>query len=440
MLVLPGTEVEARGLRWHVVSVEQLGPQTLYRLRGATGAVQGEEIDLLSPFEMVSPVTAEMDPEHAAPLANWLVYHQSFLLDQALGPQSLAPQPGRLRLEPYQLVPVVRALSMSRPRLLLADGVGLGKTIQAGLVLTELMARRLAHRVLIVSPAGPLLEQWRTEMLERFGLRLQVLDREKLEQLRRGHELGDNPFDHVALGLTSIDFVKQERVLEQLERASYDVIVIDEAHHCMDLGDAQQPEDSQRRRLAMTLARRCDALLLLTATPHDGNDRSFASLLELLDPSLVDSDGSVRASRFRPHVIRRLKPHIKDFVTGEPKFKERHVLPRPVEVTEQQHPSFGELQRRLMQLVAPVLRRAVRARRYDDVLAFIALLKRSVSTAHACRLTLLAVGERLQRELQEKQEEQEKPPPGHPLAPRYAPEDGTVRHAFRRGGRGIRVA
>src|SRR5437773_3961964 len=158
--LLPGAEVSARGLRWEVVSSENLGPQTLYRLRGLENAVLGNELDVLSPFEAVEPVQHDLRPDHAAPLVNWLVYHQAFLLEQALGPDALlAVQPGRLRIEPYQLVPVLRAIRMSRVRLLLADGVGLGKTIQAGLILTELLARRLAHRILVVAPAGPLLSQ-----------------------------------------------------------------------------------------------------------------------------------------------------------------------------------------------------------------------------------------------------------------------------------------
>lgn len=393
--LLPGTEVIARGLRWEVVTTDPLGPQTLYRLRSLDGPLQGKELDLLHPFEPIEPVVRELRPEQAAPLRNWLVYHQAFLLEQALGSNALlAVQPGRLTLEPYQLVPTLRALRMSRVRLLLADSVGLGKTVQAGLVLTELIARRMAHRILVVSPAGPLMEQWQVEMTERFGLRLETIDRQKLEDVRRSTELGANPYDHIPLGLVSIDFLKQERVLDQLERASYDVVVIDEAHHAMDVGAAEDRDQSQRRRLAEVLARRCDALLLLTATPHDGNDRSFASLCELLDPSLVDGRGALRGDRYRPHVIRRLKKHIIDPVTGEPKFRERVVLPRPVSVVPEKHKAFVELQRGLLDLVAPELKRAFRARRYSDVLAFIALLKRSVSTVAACGGTLSAVAER----------------------------------------------
>ncbi len=408
--LLPGTEVEARGLRWEVVFSQAAGQQTLYRLRGLEGAVRGRELDLLAPFEEIRPKNRGFEPERAAPLAHWLVYHRAFLLEQALGPHSLlAVQPGRLRVEPYQLVPVLRALRMSRPRLLLADAVGLGKTIQAGLVLTELMARRLAHRVLIVSPAGPLLQQWITEMLDRFGLRLDEIDRARLEEIRRGHELGANPFDHVHLGIASIDFLKQEKVLTLLDRdhAPFDVVIIDEAHHCFDLSGAlERSEDTQRRRLAEVLARQCDSMLLLTATPHDGNDRSFASLCELLDPSLVDGRGELRGQAYRGHVIRRLKRHIKD-KDGTDRFRERKVDPRPVVPESPRHDAFLAMHRSLLALVAPELRRAFGAKRYSDVLAFIALLKRSVSTVAACGATLEAVSDRFSAALTEGAESQE---------------------------------
>jgi hypothetical protein len=97
-LLLRGTEVEARGLRWEVVD-QSLGPQTVYRLRGLAGVVNGAEIDLLHPFEPVEAVVHDLHPDRAGPLSNWLVYHQAFLLEQALGPDALlAAQPGRLRL------------------------------------------------------------------------------------------------------------------------------------------------------------------------------------------------------------------------------------------------------------------------------------------------------------------------------------------------------
>ena len=233
---------------------------------------------------------------------------------------------------------------------------------------------------------------------------MEVIDRAKLEEIRRSTELGSNPFDHIPLGLVSVDFLKQERVLEQLDRASYDAVVIDEAHHCMDVGGIQDREDSLRRRLAEVLARRSDCLILATATPHDGNDRSFASLCELLDPSLVDGRGQLRAERYRPYVVRRLKNHIVDPVTKLPLFKERKVLPIAVKPDPKRHAKFIAMQKGLMELIAPELRRAFRNKNYADVLAFIALLKRSVSSVEACKSTLSVVADRFEGLLSEKVE------------------------------------
>ena len=407
--LLPGTQVLARGLQWEVVHIEPAGGQQRFRLRAVQGDLRGTEFDLLHPFEMIEPLVTDLQPSRAGRLKPWVLYHQAFLLEQALGPSAmLAVQPGRLEIAPYQLVPVMRALRMSRPRLLLADGVGLGKTIQAGLVMAEMLARRRAHRILIVSPAGPLLSQWHQEMRVRFGLRFEAIrDWAALQEARRALTLGANPFDHVALCLISIDFAKQEKVLQDLERATWDIVVIDEAHHCVRMGQAGDSEDSRRRRLAEVLARQADGLLLLTATPHDGYDPHFASLAELLDPSLVDGRGSLRGETYRRHVVRRLKKHIKDPVTGKEIFQIREVEPRKVAFSPGTHPRFAAFQKALIALVAPRLRSAVRQRRYGDVLAFVSLLKRSVSTVVACRNTLQVIADRFGELLQKGEEEQE---------------------------------
>lgn len=388
--LIPGTQVLVRGLEWEVVDAAPAGEQQRFRLRCLQGDLRGLEFDFLHPLEPITPISTELDPKCAGRLKQWLLYHQAFLLEQALGPSALlAVQPGRLDTAPYQLVPVMRALRMGRARLLLADGVGLGKTVEAGLVMAELIARRRAHRILIVSPAGPLLNQWQREMRERFGLRFTAIkDAGELQEARRRLILGSNPFDHVSLCLTSIDFAKQEKVLQDLERTQWDLIVIDEAHHCVRMGRDANPEDSRRRRLAEMLARRSDGLLLLTATPHDGFDQHFASLVELLDPRLMDGRGGLRGDKYRRHVVRRLKNHIKDPQTGEPLFKKRQVEPRAVLFGIDEYPHFSSFQQELLELVSPRLRRAVRRRRYGEVLAFVSLLKRSVSSAIACRNTV----------------------------------------------------
>ncbi len=398
-----GSRVRTRGLIWDVIEVEPLGPQTLLRLRSVGGDLDGLEWNVLHPAEPVELLRSDLRPNAPGSLAAWRVYHQACLLDQVLGPADiLIVEPGRVRIEPYQLVPLMRALELPRARLLLADGVGLGKTIEAGLIACELIARRRAHRVLVVAPAGPLLTQWSQELRQRFGLRFtSITDAASLQEQRRRLELGGNPFDAIALCLTSLDFAKQERVLEELERSTWDLAIIDEAHHCIGAALGIDREDTQRRRLAEVVARRSDGLLLLTATPHDGYDPHFASLIELLDPSLVDGHGSVAGTAYRRHVVRRLKSHIRDPMTGAPMFHERRLIPVKVEVAGAALAPVRRFHQALGALIAPRLQRAARGRGQADALAFVSLLKRSVSTISACVNTLRVVAERYRRVCEE---------------------------------------
>jgi superfamily II DNA or RNA helicase len=391
-----GIRVAARGLAWDLVEVAQSGAQQRLRLRCASGDLRGLEWDILYPNESVEILQSALRPDAPGPLAAWRLHHIACLLDQVPGSgDMLAAEPGRVTIEPYQLVPLMRALEMPRPRLLLADGVGLGKTIQAGLIAIELIARRRAHRILVVSPAGPLLMQWEQELRQRFGLRfMPITDAATLQRERRRIELGGNPFDSIALCLISLDFAKQERVLEDLERSSWDLAIIDEAHHCIGGSAGDDRDDTLRRRLAEVIARRCDGLLLLTATPHDGYDAHFASLIELLDPSLVDGRGGLAGLAYRRHVVRRLKSHIRNSATGQPLFRERRVVPVRIALRGGAARPVQAFHNALAALVVPRLRRAKRSGDYADALAFIGLLKRSVSTVAACVNTLAVVAER----------------------------------------------
>jgi superfamily II DNA or RNA helicase len=382
MQVSVGIKVAARGLEWDVTEVEALGPQQRVRLTCCGGDLAGLEWDVLYPAESLSILQTNPQPEDAGPLDAWRRYHIARLLERIPGAPAA---PGRIAIEAYQRVPLLRALDMVRPRLLLADGVGLGKTIQAGLIAAELLIRRRAHRILIVCPPGPLLRQWEQEMRIRFGLRFTAItDSASLRQQRHGMELGGNPFDATAMCLTSMDFAKSDRVLAELERVAWDLVIIDEAHHCV--GD-----ENQRRRLAEVLAVKSDGLLLLTATPHDGHDPHFAALMALLDPSLVDGAGRLLGTAYRRHIVRRLKSHIRS-ASGAPLFCERIVVPVRVDVTDAAQ--VGAFHKALSALVAPRLQRSRDRTGLTDALAFVSLLKRSMSTIAACLATLRVVAER----------------------------------------------
>ncbi len=391
-----GIKVRARGLTWIVVAADPAGSHQRLRLRCIEGDMDGLEWDILDPTEPIDIQPDTLRPDMPANLEAWRLFHIAALLDQTPGPGAmLATTPGRVTVEPYQLVPLLRALELPRPRLLLADGVGLGKTIQACLIATELIARRQAHRIIVVTPSGPLMAQWEQELRLRFGLRFSVLaDAAALRAQRRRLERGGNPFQATPLCLTSLDFAKQEPVLEELERACWDLAIIDEAHHCVAETTERTGNATQRRRLAEVLAARSDGLLLLTATPHDGQDAHFASLMGLLDPSLVDGHGGLSGRAYRRHVVRRLKAHIRDPETGQAMFQPRTVTPVAIDLATPEAETVRDFHRALTGFVAPRLRRSAGQKRPTDAMAFVSLLKRSVSTVRACANTLRVVADR----------------------------------------------
>ncbi|HHI97350.1 MAG TPA: helicase, partial [Thermodesulfatator atlanticus] len=143
-----------------------------------------------------------------------------------------APFRGAIEIEPYQLEPVARALAMPRVSLLLADDVGLGKTVEAGLILQELLARGRVRKILILCPAS-LQRQWQDEMLTKFNLVFKIIDRDEILRLQREYGLHVNPWESFPRLITSMDFLKREPYLQQfLSTTSWDLLIVDEAHNC----------------------------------------------------------------------------------------------------------------------------------------------------------------------------------------------------------------
>ncbi len=220
---------------------------------------------------------------------------------------------GRVALEAYQLKPTYRLLAKPRPSLLVADDVGLGKTIEAGLAMLELMARGRASRILIVTPPG-LMDQWREELRDKFGLEFTLIDNASgLSKVQTDLPAGVSPWDALPRVITSIDFLKKETVRNRALRKRWDLIVVDEAHGLAESGTPDNPYRTQRTRLGFALRDAARGLLLLTATPHNGYSHSFRSLLELVEPTLATLGGSVEEVRRRIETarIRRMKVQIR---------------------------------------------------------------------------------------------------------------------------------
>jgi len=231
----------------------------------------------------------------------------------------ISPWESAVHPEPYQLVPVLKALQMPRVSLLLADDVGLGKTIEAGLVLRELLARRRIRRVLVVCPAS-LQAQWRDELSQKFALDFTVVDRHAVTDVQREYGMDANPWAVIPRAITSMDFLRQPDVLhgflaaaQRLERGhalALDLLVVDEAHNLAPLGFTER---SQRSRMLAEVAPHAEHRLFLSATPHNGFTSSFSGLLELLDPVRFrqTSDlSSAEHSQVELVMVRRMKSEL----------------------------------------------------------------------------------------------------------------------------------
>ena len=242
-----------------------------------------------------------------------------------------APFRSGIKIEDYQLDPVVRALSMPRTNLLIADDVGLGKTIEAGLVMQELTLRHRARTMLIVCPAGLTL-QWRDEMRDKFGLEFRIVDADCLRELRRSRGLYANPWTHYPRLIVSVDWLKRDRprrllreILPDVPRypRTFDMLVVDEVHTCAPQARGKYAVDSQRTEAIRALAPHCEHRLFLSATPHNGYLESFTALLELLDDHRFVRNVKPSEEQLRRIMVRRLKRDLPPNWDGTPMFPQR---------------------------------------------------------------------------------------------------------------------
>jgi SNF2 family DNA or RNA helicase len=227
-----------------------------------------------------------------------------------------------ITIEDYQLDPVVRAVQMPRANLLIADDVGLGKTVETALVILELILRHRARRVLVVCPSA-LQIQWRDQMRDKFGLEFVIVDSKLFSELRRKRGLQVNPWTLFPRLITSVDFLKRPRPLrlfrDVLPRPGessfprrFDILVIDEAHNVAPSGRGAIQLDSMRTEAIRTLSPHFEHKLFLSATPHNGYRDSFTALLELLDNQRFARSVPPREDQLRTSVVRRLKSEIVD--------------------------------------------------------------------------------------------------------------------------------
>jgi SNF2-related domain/Helicase conserved C-terminal domain len=300
---------------------------------------------------------------------------------RAGAPLLASPIFGAVQVEDFQLVPVLTALRMPRVSLLLADDVGLGKTIEAGLILTELLIRRRVRRVLILCPAS-LRDQWQEEMRDKLSLSFDIVDRAETHALQKRLGLDANAWRTFPRIIASYHYLRQPDVLERFRAACrqpegssilpWDLLVVDEAHNLM---PSNFGEDSDLSKMLRLISPWFEHKLFLTATPHNGHTRCFSGLLEQLDPVRFTQTTEFTAQereRVEEVVVRRLKREVNalDKAEGRPeRFAERFLEPVPL---------FFGMDERVLSAAVFAFRKRVRSviadsRRADQVAGTFAL-------------------------------------------------------------------
>jgi superfamily II DNA or RNA helicase len=317
----PGDLVRARGREWVALPSPREGILALRPLSGSES-----DTVILDPSLEPQPVAAaRFDlPIDAAPT----VQSKAALLADALrltlrrgaGPFRSAAQ---LAFEPrtYQLVPLLMALRLQVPRLLIADDVGIGKTIEAGLILRELMDRGEVDGFSVLCPPH-LVEQWVGELKQRFGIEAVAVTSGSAARLERGLPLAQTLFDAYPYTVVSLDYIKAEKRREGFARACPDFVIVDEAHACVGTHKGKQ----QRFELLAGLARDPERrMILLTATPHSGDEDAFGRLLSLIEPSFgaMNFEDARYRERLARHFVQRQRI---DLVSGE--WDENRAFPK----------------------------------------------------------------------------------------------------------------
>jgi SNF2 family DNA or RNA helicase len=410
----PGQLVRVRGRHWVIadISRESLpidsldgdqAPENLVTLTSVEDDRYDETIQVIWELEagrrildkatLPTPDLARLDdPDRLAAFLDAVRWGAITSADSAA---LQAPFRAGISIEDYQLDPVVRALSMPRVNLLIADDVGLGKTIEAGLVLEELLLRHRARTCLIICPAN-LCVKWRDEMAEKFGLEFRLVNAELLRDLRRSRGLRANPWTHFPRLIVSMDWLKRDRPMKLFGETvtgapayprTFDLLIIDEVHNVAPSGRGRYATDSRRTQAVRAVAPHFEHRLFLSATPHNGYRESWTALLELLDSQRFARNVEPDPRQLQRIMVRRLKSELPPLPDGTERFPKRTI-----EAIEVVYPPEERVAHRLLEEYAESRRKGADDEASRTALDFtLKLLKKRLFSSPAAFGNTLAV-------------------------------------------------
>jgi superfamily II DNA or RNA helicase len=349
----PGQIVKVRMRRWLVTGIDKRRGDddcTLVKLACLDDDAQGDQLSILWEKELDPEIQREEGWRHLGEkgfdeprLFAAFLHTMRWNCVTSTDPNLFqSPFRAGIKLEAYQLEPLRKALQLPRVNLFIADDVGLGKTIEAGLIARELLLRRKVDYIVVVTPPSVLL-QWRDELETRFGLTCAILDRDYIARIRSERGYGTNPWTTHTRFLVSERLLIDETYAAGLRDALGELrprslLIFDEAHHAAPASGAKYAIDSQITQAMRELAARFEHRLFLSATPHNGHSNSFSALLEILDPQRFIRGVEVEPDNLKEVVVRRLKEDLRVLQGGFPK---REV---PAIVLDRLPPDTPELQ------------------------------------------------------------------------------------------------
>jgi superfamily II DNA or RNA helicase len=340
-----GSLVKARGREWVVLPSDEDDVLMLRPLGGTESDATGLYLPLEG-ADVRQATFSKPDPRSAGDNTAARLLRDAVRLSFRAGAGPFRSL-GRIAVEPrsYQLVPLLMALRLDPVRLLIADDVGIGKTVEAALIARELLDRGEIQRLAVICPPH-LCDQWQAELSSKFHIDAEVVRPGTVTKLERGLSASESLFDVYRFVIVSIDYIKSDRRRHDFVRACPEFVIVDEAHTCAS-GATQTGGQHQRHQLIADLARDGKRhLVLATATPHSGIETAFQSLLELLDPEFaaladvehLDANHPLRLKLAR-HFVQRRRNDIRKFLTERTTFPERVV----VEPTYQMSPEYRRL-------------------------------------------------------------------------------------------------
>ena len=337
--------VKVRDELWLVTNVTQSVDGFLLKVRGLSDYVRDTTASFytaIDDVEVFDPAKVEVVPDRSPGYRTTRLWLETTLRQTPVPlyqeELSVADQ---MLMDPldYQLTAVRKALSDDnlRPRVLIADAVGLGKTLEIGMILSELIRRGRGERILVVTPKH-IMEQFQQELWSRFAIPLVRLDSTGIQRVRQMLPASRNPFTYFPRVIVSMDTLKSPKYRAQLEKVRWDAVVIDEIHNATNVG-------TQNNELARTLAPTTEALLLASATPHNGDPESFKEILRLLDPTAVLPNGEIDKDAVSRLLIRRHR-HSDEVasVVGEQWAERKEPKNIPVEASAEENAVAGELE------------------------------------------------------------------------------------------------